>query len=208
MKWLLGEPAGEVFFRSCIWVGSIISGTSNECYIVNRLLLFIRKRKTVKIMIRCVLFPLALEIVPRVLVTEDHMLSVVFGSIFFGLGSSTLYRVNSSSGVTTIPPLVLQKYFNINLSIGLLFSDSVVVFFYLFVFGIDSLLLTFLSLIKTSILMRAIEKRRDERIFVSINSELPKERILEDITDHLQKRRNIEPVYYSPIANQNKIFII
>lgn len=165
------------------------------------------KRTTVKIMIGCVLFPLALEIVPRVMVTEDRMLSVIYGSIFFGLGASTLYQVNSSSGGTTIPPLVLQKYFNVNPSIGLLFSDSVVVLFNLFVFGIDSLLLAFLSLIITSILMRGMEKRRAERIFVSISSELAIERILEDITDLSQNRRNIKPVHYSPIANQNEIVI-
>ena len=60
-----------------------------------------------------------------------------FGSAIFAAGVAILYKNNSSSGGTTIPPLIFQKYFHINPSIGLLATDAVVVTMSLLVFGFE-----------------------------------------------------------------------
>lgn len=56
-------------------------------------------------------FPLIIAVVPEMMVTSDRLLSVIFGSAIFALGVAILYKNNSSSGGTTIPPLIFKSTF-------------------------------------------------------------------------------------------------
>lgn len=82
-----------------------------------------------------------------------------------------LIENNSSSGGTTIPPLIFQKYFHINPSIGLLATDAVVVTMSLLVFGFEEFLFAILSIVITSIVMNYIETGMDRKKSVMIMSE-------------------------------------
>ena len=83
-----------------------------------------------------ILLPISLAIVPEIIIISNRFVSIVFGSALFGVGVAILYRNNSSSGGTTIPPLIMKKHFNIDTSIGLLATDFIIVIFNIFVFGI------------------------------------------------------------------------
>ncbi len=99
------------------------------------------------------------------------MLSVIFGSAIFALGVAILYKNNSSSGGTTIPPLVFKKYFHLNTSIGLFLTDAFVVSLNLFVFGIEEFLYAILSIAITSIVMTYIETGINRKKSVMVMSE-------------------------------------
>ena len=136
-------------------------------------LLFLGKKPFFKVLFGSLVFPLIIEI----MITSDRLLSVIFGSAIFALGVAILYKNNSSSGGTTIPPLIFKKYFHLNTSIGLFFTDAFVVSLNLFVFGIEEFLYAILSIAITSIVMTYIETGINRKKSVMVMSE----HYLEDI---------------------------
>ncbi|OTO08996.1 hypothetical protein A5882_003675 [Enterococcus sp. 4E1_DIV0656] len=117
-----------------------------------------------------ILFPFFLSVVPEVMLTSDRLLSVIFGSLIFAIGVSILYKIQASSGGTTIPPLIFEKYFNVNTSKGLFFTDFIIVMMSLYVFGFEEFLFAILSIGITSIIMTYIEtglKRRKAVMIIS-----------------------------------------
>ena len=58
---------------------------------------------------------------------EDPWLAIVCGSVMFGAGIGCVIRVGSSTGGTDIPPLILQKYFNIPPAVTLWALDIIIV---------------------------------------------------------------------------------
>uniref|UniRef100_UPI00292F41CF YitT family protein n=6 Tax=Enterococcus TaxID=1350 RepID=UPI00292F41CF len=140
-------------------------------------LLFLGKKPFFKVLFGSLVFPLIIAIVPETMITSDRLLSVIFGSAIFALGVAILYKNNSSSGGTTIPPLIFKKYFHLNTSIGLFFTDAFVVSLNLFIFGIEEFLYAILSIAITSIVMTYIETGINRKKSVMVMSE----HYLEDI---------------------------
>ena len=133
------------------------------------------------------LFPLALRIVPIGMLTEDRLLSVIFGSIVFAVGVAILYKIQASSGGTTIPPLIFEKYFGMNPSLGLLFTDMVIVFMSLYVFGFEEFLFAILSIGITSIVMNYIENGLKRRKAIMIISQDYTKEIRDQLTNELDR---------------------
>lgn len=140
----------------------------------------------IRTVIGSILLPISLAVVPEIMVTSDQLLSVIFGSAIFATGVAILYKIGASSGGTTIPPLIFQKYFGLNTSIGLLATDAVIVIFNLFVFGVEEFLLAIFSLVITSIVMTYIETGLKRKTAVLIMSEQSidaiKEKLLKNIS--------------------------
>ncbi|AEB30908.1 hypothetical integral membrane protein [Carnobacterium sp. 17-4] len=140
----------------------------------------------IRTVIGSILLPISLAVVPEIMVTSDQLLSVIFGSAIFATGVAILYKIGASSGGTTIPPLIFQKYFGLNTSIGLLATDAVIVIFNLVVFGVEEFLLAIFSLVITSIVMTYIETGLKRKTAVLIMSEQSidaiKEKLLKDIS--------------------------
>lgn len=134
-------------------------------------LIFLGKKLFLKVLFGSLAFPIIIALIPEIMLTHDRLLSVIFGSAIFAFGVAILYRNNSSSGGTTIPPLIFKKYFNLSTSIGLLFTDACVVLLNLFVFGFEELLYAILSIVITSMVMTYIETGTDRKKAISIISE-------------------------------------
>lgn len=128
-------------------------------------------------------FPVAIALVPEYMVAEDRLLSVIFGSAIFALGVAILYKNQSSSGGTTIPPLIFKKYFNLNPAIGLLATDAIVVSMNLFVFGFEEFLFAILSIVITSGVMTYIETGFNRKKSIMILSENHVNEIREAVFD-------------------------
>ncbi|MER2174575.1 MAG: YitT family protein [Carnobacterium sp.] len=147
---------------------------------------FLGRPYFIRTVIGSIMLPISLAVVPEIMVTSDQLLSVIFGSAIFATGVAILYKIGASSGGTTIPPLIFQKYFGLNTSIGLLATDAVIVIFNLFVFGVEELLLAILSLVITSIVMTYIETGLKRKTAVLIMSEQSidniKEKLLKNIS--------------------------
>lgn len=132
--------------------------------------IFLGKRAFLNTLVGSILFPICLRFVPEVTLTTDRLLSVVFGSVIFAIGVALLYKIQASSGGTTIPPLIFEKYFGLNTSLGLFLTDVVIVFMSLYVFGFEEFLFAILSIGITSAVMTYIEtglKRRKAIMIIS-----------------------------------------
>lgn len=144
---------------------------------------FLGKGIFLKVLYGSFAFPVAIALVPEYMVAEDRLLSVIFGSAIFALGVAILYKNQSSSGGTTIPPLIFKKYFNLNPSIGLLVTDAIVVSMSLFVFGFEEFLFAILSIVITSGVMTYIETGFNRKKSIMILSENHVNEIREAVFD-------------------------
>ncbi|MDT1938467.1 MULTISPECIES: YitT family protein [Carnobacterium] len=132
---------------------------------------FLGKTIFIRTVIGSMLLPLSLAVVPEIMVTQDRLLSVIFGSALFAVGVAILYKIGASSGGTTIPPLIFKKYFDLNTSVGLLCTDAIIVLFNIFVFGVEEFLYAILSIVITSVVMNYIETGLKRRKAIMIMSE-------------------------------------
>lgn len=144
---------------------------------------FLGKGPFLKVLYGSFAFPVAIALVPEYMVAEDRLLSVIFGSAIFAFGVAILYKNQSSSGGTTIPPLIFKKYFNLNPAIGLLATDAIVVSMNLFVFGFEEFLFAILSIVITSGVMTYIETGFNRKKSIMILSENHVNEIREAVFD-------------------------
>ena len=146
-----------------IWVGQAI--------VAVLALVFLGREIFFNTVIGAGLLPVFIEIIPRVQLVNDTMLSMIIGSAMFGIAASTLYYNKASSGGTAVPPLIFQKYFKLRPSIGLLIIDCVVVTLCLLVFDVDTFFFAILSNIITSIVMSQIENGLNRKKCIYVISE-------------------------------------
>jgi len=114
--------------------------------------------------------PVLLKYTPSFQVVDDSLMAVTIGGAVFATGVAILYRFDASAGGTTVPPMILKKYFNINTAYSLLFIDMSITFFNFFVAGTNAFFLAGFSLVITSMVMRRIETGLDLKQQVTIMS--------------------------------------
>jgi uncharacterized membrane-anchored protein YitT (DUF2179 family) len=168
------------------WIGV---SRSLVVYIGNALVLilafvFLGREVFFNTVIGAALLPVFIGIVPRYMLINDTMLSMVIGSAIFGIAVSILYQNKASSGGTGIPPLILKKHFNLSPSIGLFITDGIVVILCLFVFDVDAFFFAiasiFITMATMSYLENGISKKKMVYIISSFHKEITRE-ILDDI---------------------------
>lgn len=155
--------------------------------------IFLGKEVFFNTVIGAILLPIVMGVVPQTMLVNDTMLSMIVGSILFGIAVSILYNNNASSGGTSIPPLILKKYFNISTSIGLLFTDGMVVILSLFVFSVDAFFFAITSILITSATMNYIESGINKKKIVYIISDVS-DTISQDIMKDISKGVTVIPV--------------
>lgn len=155
--------------------------------------IFLGKEIFFNTVIGAILLPLIMGLIPHITLINDIMLSMIAGSVLFGVGVAILYSNEASSGGTAIPPLILKKYFNINPSIGLFCTDSLVVLFSLFVFSTESFFFAIFSIFITSATMQYIESGMSKKKVVYILSEKT-DLILDEILYGVSRGVTVIPV--------------
>ena len=75
-------------------------------------------------------YPIALELFDRILgemvLTEEPILNTIFSGVGIGMTLGLVIRTGASTGGMDIPPLVLNKYFHIPVSVSLNFLDLLI----------------------------------------------------------------------------------
>jgi len=171
---------------------SVIVSAGNAVILVCALL-FLGKEVFLKTVIGAALLPVFLGLIPHMTLIEDTMLSMVMGSVLFGIAVSILYHNKASSGGTSIPPLILKKHFGLSTSIGLFVTDGIVVVLCLFVFSVESFFYAIFSIFITSVVMHYIESGMNKKKLVYIISEIS-EPIKLDILNIIGRGVTIVPV--------------
>jgi len=156
-------------------------------------LVFLGKEMFLNTVLGAILLPLFIRFIPQIRLVEDTMLSMLVGSVLMAISASILYANHASTGGTTLPPLILKKYFGINPSIGLLLSDGIVIVLCLIVFNVDAFFYAITSVSITAIAMGYIESGLQKRKMVYIISDR-NEAITNDILTKLERGVTLVPV--------------
>lgn len=142
------------------------------------------KKTTLRILFGSFMLPVCLAITPQAMVVEDKLLAIIIGSVVYAAGIALLYRIDASSGGSTVPPLIFKKYFNIKPALSLLVVDLLVCFANVFVSGFETFMLATCSSILTLITMNYIETglNRKKVLYVMSNEQLStiKEHLVEE----------------------------
>ena len=146
-------------------------------------LIFLGKEVFINTVFGALLLPVFIRFVPQITLVGDTMLSMLAGSVLMAISASILYANHASTGGTTLPPLILKKYFGLSPSIGLLISDGLVIILSLIVFNVDAFFYAIFSVTITAIAMGYIESGLRKRKMVYIISDHS-----EDITKEIQTK--------------------
>ncbi len=169
--------------------------------------IFLGKEIFLNTVIGATLLPFILGLVPHYMLIKDVMLSVIFGSVVFGVGVSILFANRASSGGTSIPPLILKKYFGMNTAIGLMITDTIIVVLSAFVFGLESFFYAVFSIIITSATMNYLETGLNKKRMMLIISE-KQEEILQAILHDIQKGVTIIPAKGGYSRNDKEVLMV
>jgi len=156
-------------------------------------LIFLGKEVFFNTIIGAVTLPLFVRIVPQITLVSDTMLSMLAGSTLMAVAATILYANHASSGGTSLPPLILKKYFGLSTSIGLLISDGIIVGLSLIVFNVDAFFYATFSITLTAIAMGYIESGLRKRKMVYIISD-QNETIMSDIMTKIERGVTLVPV--------------
>lgn len=117
--------------------------------------IFMGRKFAVTTIFSSLFYPAALEVLNRllgdVMITQHIWLNVIFAGLGLGLGLGLVVRGGASTGGMDIPPLVLQKYFRIPMSITLAVGDCIIVLGQAFFHPAEDLLLGILLIILISV---------------------------------------------------------
>ncbi len=91
---------------------------------------FLGRKFALTTVISSIAYPFALELLNRILgdviLTNDPMLNMLFSGIGIGLSLGLVIRTGASTGGMDIPPLVLNRYFRIPVSVSLNVFDMLI----------------------------------------------------------------------------------
>ena len=170
-------------------------------------LIFLGKEVFFNTIIGAVLLPVFIRFIPQITLVTDPMLSMLAGSVLMAIAASLLYANHASSGGTTVPPLILKKYFGLSPSIGLFISDGIVIVLSLIVFNVDSFLYAIFSITITAVVMSFIESGIRKRKLVYIISD-QSEAITGDILTKLERGVTLVPVIGAYKHTERKMIMV
>ena len=105
-------------------------------------------------------YPIALELLNRVLgdmiITEDILLNVLFAGMGLGIALGIVLRAGASTGGMDIPPLILQKKLNIPVSVSLWAFDFAILLTQMMFHPLEDLLHGILLIIVISVALNKI----------------------------------------------------
>lgn len=151
---------------------------------------FLGKHFVLTTILSSVCYPLFLGFFQRVLgdyrFTQDLLLSSLFAGLLVGAGVGLVLRVGASSGGMDIPPLILNKYTGISVSVSLYAFDVTILFAQAFFSDLEKILYSIVISLLTSIVINKVMLMGKSQIQVLIIS--PKyEEINQAIQDSLDR---------------------
>lgn len=147
-------------------------------------MIFLDKAQAAKITFGSIVLPIFLAITPNTKVIQDALLSDIIGSILFGLGLSIIYRMGSSAGGTTVPRMILNKYFHIRNANSLFVIDGIVCLGN--ISGWEQFFLAILSVGISTIVLNYFQTGLDKKLVVYIMNENKLEEIKAKLTSQME----------------------
>ena len=82
--------------------------------------------------------------------TTNHLLASFYGGILCGIGIGLVFRVNASTGGMDVPPLILSKYTQIDVSVWVMIIDSLTILLGLYSYNVEAVLIGLISVFTSS----------------------------------------------------------
>jgi len=120
--------------------------------------IFLGKKFFRKTVLSLVTYSLALLIVKKVFAVPqvNPILAAVYGGMLSGIGVGMVIKQGGSTGGMDIPPLILQKFFNIDPSKGIMVTDALTVLAGFYAYGFESILLGLVSVFVSGVAINKI----------------------------------------------------
>ena len=130
-------------------------------------------------------YPLALDILNRILgdvvITQEPLLNAIFGGLGLGLSLGIVVRAGASTGGMDIPPIILERFFKIPISVTLWGFDFLILLSQMTFHPVEDLLYGVILILTISITLNKVMllgTSRTEVKIVSEKSELLRQAIL------------------------------
>lgn len=151
-------------------------------------LILLGKEKTKASVLGTILFPIMVKITENLNVwlqidTSKILLSSISGAILFGLGAGLIFRAGFTTGGTDIINQILSKYLKITLGKSMLLSDGLIVLASVFIFGINHMMYSILTLYIISLISdKVVLGISDSKMFLIVTDKD------EEVKDYIIKK--------------------
>ena len=110
--------------------------------------IFLGKKFAMKTLTSTLLYPLFIYMFGRldIQTTVDPILASIYGGLLTGMGLGITFRTGASTGGMDIPPLILEKFTNIKVSIWIMVLDGIIILLGLSTYGLNQVLIGFISI--------------------------------------------------------------
>lgn len=157
------------------------------CFIIGYI--FLGKEFAAKTVASSILYPIFVAFISRISYNPelDPLMASIFGGLVMGLGLGLTFRTGASTGGMDIPPLILQKFTKIKVSVWILIIDAITVFLGLQSYGLNNVLLGLVSVFCTTLAidkMQTLGGEQAKQVFI-ISSK--KDEILDHIHTHIDR---------------------
>ncbi|MCL2382994.1 MAG: YitT family protein [Oscillospiraceae bacterium] len=170
-------------------------------------LIFLDKEVFFNTVLGSLLLPVSMWIVPRHMIIENTLFSIIIGGLIIGIGFAILYHNSASSGGTTVPPLIFKKYFKLKTSIGLFLTETAVLALAIYVFTIEAFFLALFLMFIASVTVHYTQLALNKKQLVHIVSEMNKS-IVDDILSGESKGIFIVPSFKASDQNIKELRVI
>lgn len=120
-------------------------------------LLFIGKKFVMTTIVSSLYYPMILKVFENLLagvqITDNMILNTVYSGIGIGLSLGIVMRAGASTGGMDIPPLILNRYFKIPVSVTLYVFDFFILTAQIFYHPVEDLLYGIILILVTSIML-------------------------------------------------------
>lgn len=120
-------------------------------------LLFIGEKFVMTTIVSSLYYPMILKVFENLLtdvfITDNMILNTVYSGIGIGLSLGIVMRAGASTGGMDIPPLILNKYFKIPVSVTLWVFDFIILTAQIFYHPVEDLLYGIILILTTSIML-------------------------------------------------------
>ena len=101
------------------------------------------KEFALKTLASSIIYPIFISIMPNYIPVLDiePLLAAIYGGILCGIGIGLVIRKNSSTGGMDIPPLIIKRFFGINVAVSIMVIDTITVMLGYFSYGLEAVLI-------------------------------------------------------------------
>lgn len=146
-----------ILYETLRWSPSVILFVANGLLLA-LCLIFLGREVFVKSLLGSMLSPLFVSLLKGVdLGVNDPLLASLYGGVTVGIGVGIVFLGNGSTGGTSILALLLQKVTNLRIGILLGFCDGLVILCALFVFDLQIVLVSLISLYLASRMVDTVQ---------------------------------------------------